>query len=159
MRKIINPWQGKGIFTCFGCSDNNKFGLQMEFFDDGEGLTCNWLPTGHFEGYVNTLHGGIQSTIHDEIASWVVYVKGETAGMTTELNVKFLKSVLVDKGEIKIIGKIIEQDRRFIKIHTQLFNNDGDLCSEGEVTYRVFPQKLAIEKMHYPGVEAFYEKA
>ena len=129
----------------------------MEFFDDGEGLVCNWLPESRFEGYVNTLHGGIQSTMHDEIASWVIYVKGETAGMTTELNVKYHKSVLVDKGKIKITGKIIEQDRRFIKVHTQLFNNNNELSSEAEVTYRIFPQRMAIEKMHYPGVEAFYE--
>ncbi|MDA3892575.1 MAG: PaaI family thioesterase [Salinivirgaceae bacterium] len=157
MRKIINPWAGKGIYTCFGCANDNSIGLHMQFYDYGEGLVCNWLPSRNYEGYTNTLHGGIQSTMHDEIASWVVYVKGETAGMTTELKVKYLKSVMVNEGEIKITGRIIEQDRRFIKIHTQLFNNSGDLCSEGEVVYRVFSQKLAIEKMHYPGVDAFYE--
>lgn len=158
MRKIINPWKGKGVYSCFGCSDDNKFGLQMEFFDDGEGLVSNWMPNKEYEGYVNTLHGGIQSTIHDEIASWVVYVKGETAGLTTELNVKFFKSVLISDGEIRITGRIKEQNRRYIKIHTQLCNSEGDLCSEGDITYRVFPQELAIKKMHYPGIEAFYEK-
>ena len=156
MKKILNPWKGKGIYTCFGCSDDNKFGLQMEFFDDGAGLVCEWMPTKEYEGYINTLHGGIQSTIHDEIASWVVYVKGETAGMTTELNVKYLKSVLVDQGVIRVTGKIKEKNKRFIKIETKIFNNAGELCSEGDVIYRVFSQKLAIEKMHYPGIEAFY---
>jgi len=157
MKKILNPWKGKGIYTCFGCSDDNKFGLQMEFFDDGDGLVCEWLPNREYEGYINTLHGGIQSTMHDEIASWVVYVKGETAGMTTELNVKYLKSVMVDQGVIRVTGKIKEKNKRFIKIETKIFSNAGELCSEGEVTYRVFSQKLAIEKMHYPGIEAFYE--
>lgn len=157
MRKIINPWAGKGLYTCFGCADDNNIGLHMQFYDYGEGLLCNWKPNRNYEGYTNTLHGGIQSTMHDEIASWVVYVKGETAGMTTELNVKYLKSVMVNQGDIKITGTIKEKDRRFIKVQTQLFNNAGDLCSEGEVVYRVFPQKMAIEKMHYPGVEAFYE--
>jgi uncharacterized protein (TIGR00369 family) len=157
VKKIINPWQGKGIFTCFGCSDDNQFGLHMNFFDDGEGLVCNWTPDKRYAGYVNTLHGGIQSTMHDEIASWVIYVKGQTAGMTTDIKIKYLKSVLIDKGDVKITGKIIKQDRRFITVHTQLFDNDNVLCSEGEVTYRIFSQKLAIEKMHYPGVDAFYE--
>jgi len=157
MKKIINPWKGKGIYACFGCSDENKFGLHMEFFDEGKGLVCNWMPNKEYEGYSNTLHGGIQSTLHDEMASWVVYVKGETAGMTTELKVRFLKSVLVNKGELKITGCIAAKDSRFIKVHTQLFNNDGELCSEGEITYRIFSQKMAIEKMHYPGIEAFYE--
>jgi len=106
MRKIINPWKGKGVYSCFGCSDDNKFGLQMEFFDDGEGLVCEWLPNKEYEGYINTLHGGIQSTMHDEIASWLVYVKGETSGMTTELNVKYLKSVLQLKLRVKLLNVI-----------------------------------------------------
>ena len=157
MKKIVNPWNGKGIFTCFGCSDNNKFGLHMHFFEDKDELICNWLPDNRYAGYVNTLHGGIQSTMHDEIASWVIYVKGETAGMTTDINIKYLKSVKTNEGEIKITGKIIEKDKRYITVLTQLFDNKGELCSKGEVRYRIFSQKLAIEKMHYPGVKAFYE--
>ena len=157
MKKIINPWHGKGVYTCFGCSDDNKIGLHMEFYDDGEGLVSKWVPGKYYEGYVDTLHGGIQSTMHDEIASWVVYTKGETAGFTTELNVKFLKHVLVSQGEITIKGKIIERNRKFIKMHTQLFNNSGELCSEATVTYRVVTPEVAKQKMHYPGVEAFYE--
>lgn len=157
MRKIINPWAGKGVYSCFGCADDNSIGLHLHFYDDGEGLVCNWTPGKNHEGYINTLHGGIQSTLHDEIASWLVYVKGQTAGMTTELNVKFFKSVLVSDGEIKITGRIKQHERKFIKMHTQLFNKKGELCSEAEVVYRVLSQQMAIEKMHYPGVDAFYE--
>jgi len=43
-------------------------------------------------------------------------------------------------------------------MQTKLFDNMGELCSEGLVTYRAFPQQLAIEKMHYPGIKAFYEE-
>ncbi len=157
MKQIINPWKGKGVYSCFGCSDDNKIGLHLEFFDDGEGLVTTWLPSKEYEGFVDTLHGGIQSTLHDEIASWVVYIKAETAGFTIDLNIKFLKHVLVSDGEIKITGKIIEQDRRTVKIHTCLFNNAGELCSEGEVVYRIMSQNMAIKKMHYPGLDAFYE--
>lgn len=157
MRKIINPWKGKNIYHCFGCDEENETGLHMQFWDDGDKVVCNWEPKKKFEGYKNTLHGGIQSTMHDEIASWVIYTKGETAGMTTDLHVQYKKSVLIDQGPIRITGQIKEQDRRFIKVHTQLFNQQNELCSEGLVTYRIFPKELAISKMHYPGIEAFYE--
>ncbi|MBI9067417.1 MAG: PaaI family thioesterase [Salinivirgaceae bacterium] len=158
MKKIINPWKDKDIFSCFGCSEKNKFGLHLEFFDNGEGIECTWLPNKEYEGYINTLHGGIQSTLHDEIASWVIYTKGATAGVTTELNVKFLKGVLVDEGEIKITGQLIEKDKKYMTIHTKLFNSKDELCSEAKVVYRVFSPQVAMAKMHYPGVEAFYEK-
>lgn len=157
MKKIINPWAHKGLYSCFGCSPENKIGLNLSFIDNGEGLECNWTPKAEFEGYINTLHGGIQGTMHDEVASWVVYTKAETAGVTTELNVKYLKGVLISDGDIKLTGKIIKQDRKFATIETKLFNGKGELASQGEVTYRLFPQRMAIEKMHYPGIDAFYE--
>lgn len=158
MREIINPWTGRGIYNCFGCSKENKIGLHLHFFDNGEEVFCTWEPAVEFAGYIDTLHGGIQSTMHDEIASWVVYTKAETAGMTTELNVKYLKSVLISDGEIKLTAKIIKQDRRFATIETNLYNGKGELASTGLVTYRLFPQQMAIEKMHYPGVDAFYKQ-
>lgn len=159
MKKIINPWQDKDIFHCIGCSKENPIGLNLEFYDNGDEILAFWTPDKNYEGYVNIVHGGIQSTLHDEIASWVIYTKGETAGVTTELNVKFLKSVFADGGQLKITGRIIEQNRKFIKLKTQLLNTEDELCSEAEVVYRVFPTHVAMEKMHYPGVEAFYEKS
>lgn len=157
MKKIINPWKGKGIYNCFGCSEENTIGLHLHFWDNGEEVVCSWLPDGKFAGYIDTLHGGIQSTMHDEIASWVVYTKAETAGMTTKLNVEYLKPALISDGEIKLSAKIIKQDRRFATIETKLFNGKGELASIGEVTYRLFPKQMAVEKMHYPGIDAFYE--
>lgn len=158
MRKIINPWKNKRLFHCFGCDDTNPIGLKMEFYDDGEQLICDWVPNKNYEGYIDTLHGGIQSTLHDEMGSWIVYTKGETAGMTTELNVRFLKSVNIDGTSIKLVGKITEQNRRFITMHTQLLNSENEVCSEADVVYRVFPQSVAIAKLHYPGTAAFYEE-
>jgi acyl-coenzyme A thioesterase PaaI-like protein len=47
----------------------------MTFFDDGEGIVSNWGPKEGYQGYDKVLHGGIQATLIDEIASWVVYVR------------------------------------------------------------------------------------
>lgn len=157
MKKIINPWAGKGIYSCFGCSEDNPIGLHLHFFDDGDEVICHWTPDNKYTGYVDTLHGGIQGTMHDEIASWIVYTKAETAGLTTKLNVEYLKSVLISDGDVKLTGKIIKQDRRFATMETKLFNGKGELASVGEVTYRLFPKQMALKKMLYPGIEAFYE--
>lgn len=157
MKKIVNPWQDTDIFNCIGCSHSNAIGLKLEFFDTGDEIISFWNPDKNYEGYLNVVHGGIQSTLHDEIASWVIYTKGETAGVTTELNVRFLKTVYADGGELKISGKLIKQDRKTMTLETKLFNKEGDLCSEAVVVYRVFPPKVAMAKMHYPGVSAFYE--
>jgi acyl-coenzyme A thioesterase PaaI-like protein len=157
MRKIINPWQEAHIFHCFGCDSLNPIGLKMRFFEEGEQIICFWKAESSYQGYVDTLHGGIHSTLHDELASWVVYVKGKTAGMTSKIDISFYKPVPTDGTEVKLIGTIKERDMKSIVVHTQLFNQIGELSSEATVVYRIFPQELAIKKLFYPGPDAFFE--
>ncbi len=158
MRKILNPYAKLEGYNCFGCSPNNHLGLQMEFYEDGNYVVSNWMPKKHLAGYGNILHGGIQSTILDEIASWVVSVKVKTAGVTATLNVKYKNTVFTDKGKLTIRAKLVEQNKKFATIHAELLNSEGNVCSEAEIKYFIFPLEVAKRKFHYPGVEAFFEK-
>jgi acyl-coenzyme A thioesterase PaaI-like protein len=76
--------------------------------------------------------------------------------MTAKMEVSFLKPVSTSGESIKLLGKIVDTDKKYITVHTRLFNDKGDLCSEASVVYRVFPQELAVRKLNYPGPEAFY---
>ena len=69
MRKIKNPWTDKEGYDCYGCCHDNPIGLHMDFYEDGDDIVCFWNPQQHFQGWVDPLHGGIQSTLIDEIAS------------------------------------------------------------------------------------------
>lgn len=157
MRKIINPYSNLEGYNCFGCSPNNQLGLQMKFYEDGDYVVSNWEPKKHLAGYGNILHGGIQSTILDEIASWVVSVKVKTAGVTATLNVKYKNTVFTDKGELTIRAKLVDQNKKFATIHAELLNSEGNVCSEAEIRYFIFPLEVAKRKFHYPGAEAFFE--
>ncbi len=157
MRKIINPYNHLKDYNCFGCSSKNTLGLQMEFYEDGDYIVSKWKPKSHLAGYGNILHGGIQSTILDEIASWVVYTKVQTAGVTATLNVKYKNTVFTDKGELTVRAKLINQDRKFALIQAEILNSEGVICSGAEVKYFIFPQEMAKQRFHYPGVDAFFE--
>ena len=158
MKKIINPYSNLEGYNCFGCSPNNQLGLQMEFYEDGDYVVSDWVPKKHLAGYGNILHGGIQSTILDEIASWVVSVKVKTAGVTATLNVKYRNTVFADKGKLTIRAKLVDQNKKFATIHAELLNSEGTVCSEAEIKYFIFPLDVAKRKFHYPGAEAFFEK-
>ncbi|MRT91591.1 PaaI family thioesterase [Ancylomarina sp. 16SWW S1-10-2] len=157
MRKIINPYIDDNNGKCFGCSPHNSMGLRMNFVEDGEYIIAEWEPQAHLSGFKNVLHGGIQATIMDEIASWVVFVKCQTSGLTTELNAKYRRPVLTDQGKITVRAKLISKERKFAKIHTEIFDHNGKLGSQADVTYMIFPQDIAKEKFNYPGIEAFFE--
>ncbi len=158
MKKLTNPFIGTEGFHCYGCAPGNHHGLQMEFYEDGEFLVSEWNPKEFLQGYGNVLHGGIQTTLMDEIASWVVYVKAKTAGVTASLEVKFRKAAYVNRGKLKIRAKLTEIDKRFAYIDAEIFDNEGDKCSEAQLRYYVFPEKTAREKLNYPGYEAFYDE-
>ena len=158
MRKVINPFQGLEGYNCFGCSPDNKFGLQLSFVDEGEYLTASWTPKEYFQGYNNMLHGGIQSTLIDEIASWYVYAKLKTAGVTSKLEVRYKKPVYTDKGDIKLRAKLLGMKRNLADFEVELFDSDGVLCAFGNVQYFTFNEKVSREKFWYPGGDAFFEE-
>ena len=159
MKKIINVHRDDDpdMYQCIGCSPHNPIGIKLEFWDDGESIISKWKPRPEFMGWVNVLHGGIQATLLDEIAAWVVYTKCETAGVTAELQVKYKNPVYINKGEITIKGRLLEKNKRIAIILAQLFDAGNELCAEARVKYYIFPENVAREKFHYPGIAAFYE--
>ena len=160
MKKITNVHRHDNPekYQCIGCSPHNPIGMKLEFWDEGEGLYAEWEPRSEFMGWENVLHGGIQATLLDEIAAWVVYVKCETAGVTGEMQVKYKNPVYTNKGKLTLRGSIVEQNRRLATIKSQLYNADGELACEAILKYYLFPEKIAREKYNYPGVEAFYKE-
>ena len=145
LRKIINPWSGNPKYNCFGCSPNNPFGLHMEFYEDGDYIISNWHPERNYQGWVDTMHGGVLSTLIDETCGWVVTRKMQTSGFTTNLNVKFRKSVSTNEPLLTIRANITKQMRNLLFIHAELTNSKGELCVEGDATYFMMDQKKAEE--------------
>lgn len=156
IKKINNPFVQKEDYNCFGCSPNNKCGLHLMFSDDGEFITAIWDPKPQFEGFKNVLHGGIQTTLLDEIASWTIYTKLKTAGVTSGINIKFKKPVLISKGTITLKSKVREVNKRIVTLDTYLLDSDNQLCCEAEIKYFVMPEEKARVELLYPGVESFY---
>ena len=158
MRKITNPFAkmaSKGEYNCFGCSPGNDIGLHLEFWEDGDEMLAKWTPDERYEGWMGVLHGGIQATLLDEIAAWVVFVKLKTSGVTSEMNINYHKPLYLQKGEISVRGKLIKTEKRLAKLECTLFDGQNEACASALVTYFCFPEKIARAKYNYPGVEAF----
>lgn len=161
MKKIRNPWKDPkhiGEYNCFACSPYNESGLQLEFWEDGDYIISKWNPTRSLEGWIGVVHGGIQATLLDEVGGWVVMLKLKTAGVTSNLNINYLKPVKVSKGELTIKGRLIEVEKRYAYIEVSLFDGEGEECAKADIKYFYFPERIAKVKYQYPGIEAFYEE-
>ena len=156
MRKIHNPFVEREGYHCFGCSPGHENGLQMSFVEDGEEIVSSWEPKPGFEGYHGVLHGGIQATLMDEIASWVVYVKLKTAGVTASINMRYHKPVFISGGPLLIRSRVIGMRRNLADIEIKIHNQLHELCSEGIITYFTFSEKKSKEAFYYPGQDAFF---
>jgi len=157
MRKLRNPFDALPGYFCFGCSSDNKHGLRMTFFEDGDEIISRWDPDPQYQGYINIIHGGVQATLMDEIASWVVFIKLKTGGVTSRLSSRFRKPVLVNEGPLTIRARLKEHSGRIAAIEVKLFNGEQILCADASVEYFVLSPEKAATSMNYPGVEAFYE--
>ena len=153
--QIKNPFHKLKGYNCFGCSPDNELGLRMHFRMEDDEILCDWQPESHLQGWVGVLHGGIQATLMDEIASWYVFVKLQTAGVTSKMEVKLLKPVKMDKAPFQLRARLKEMKRNIAVIHVELFMSDGTLGAEAFMHYYTYPQAVASEKLFYPGIEHF----
>jgi len=158
VRKVKNPFTQLEGYNCFGCSPNNDIGLQMSFYEDGEYIKSDWSPQVRFQGYQKVLHGGILSTLMDEIASWYIFAKLQTAGVTAKMEIRYVKPVYTNKGKITLQAFMKESRKRLCDIEVKVFDNDGVLCTEGTIQYFVFPKEYSEKHLYYPDFDSFFDE-
>lgn len=149
MKKIINPWRGMDGYRCFGCDPRSEQGLRMEFYEDGDRIVSRWKPRPEFQGWVDTLHGGIQATLADEISSWVVFRKFQTSGVTSRMEVRYLKPIHTSEDHITLQATVVRQRRNIVDIEVKIFNSQDQLCTEALCIYFLFPKEKAHEEFHF----------
>ncbi|HOI88607.1 MAG TPA: PaaI family thioesterase [Lentimicrobium sp.] len=158
VRKLKNPFVVLEGYNCFGCSPGNPSGLQMKFTEEGEEVVARWEPKPHFQGWKDVLHGGIQAALMDEIASWLVFTRLATSGVTSKMEVRLKKPVYTNRGTLTLRARLKEMNRNIALIDTRLFDQDMVLCAEAVMHYFTFSPEKAREKLWYPGKESFYEE-
>ncbi len=159
MNLLKNPWITMPEYNCFGCSPNNPIGTRMRFYEDGESIVSFWHPTQNHQSWLNTLHGGIQAVLLDEVCGWVVFHKLQTAGVTAKMETRYHKPVSTLLPYIELRAYLQEMRRNVAYVHGEIRapgtkNADG-LFTPGEVlcectcTYFTFPQEKAVAEMMY----------
>ncbi len=158
MKEIRNPFAGMPGYKCLGCAPDHPFGLKLKFYLDeaNRQVVSEWNPNHNFEGYNEVIHGGIQSTLLDEISSWAVYVLLESAGFTARMQIRYHRPLQVNDGPVRLTAHIENFEKGLATIEAKLINKNGDLCSQGTLIFFVYPKEVAKEKFYYPGIDAFF---
>ncbi|HBV98397.1 MAG: thioesterase [Peptococcaceae bacterium BICA1-7] len=80
---------------CFGCSQKNPIGLKLTFTMDGDVCRSTFTAGAHHQGWTGYVHGGIISSLLDEVMAQWVWLQNVPA-MTAEMTVRFSKAVPID---------------------------------------------------------------
>ena len=149
MKKIVNPWESLAEYNCFGCCPTNELGLKMEFYEDGDDIVSTWHPTQNHQGWINTLHGGIQATLADEISSWVIFRKFQTSGVTSKMEIKYLKPINTTEDHLTLRARVKEQKRNIVFIDVDILNSADELCTKATCVFFTFPKEKAHKEFHF----------
>lgn len=151
MKKIKNPWMHKEGYMCFGCCPSNEWGLHLEFYEDGEDIVSFWDPQPQFQGWIDTLHGGIQALLLDEICGWVVTRKLQTTGVTSKMETQYLKPIKTTGGRLTLRSRIQKQLRNIAFIEAEIYNEEGTICTKATCTYFCASKEKAFEEIGFMG--------
>jgi uncharacterized protein (TIGR00369 family) len=139
----LKPLPNNRDHNCFGCSPTNPSGLQMSFWAGESDVTSHVTVPGHLCGWNNLVHGGVLSTILDEIMSWATIHLLRQIPMTKSISVDFIKPVYVGKP-LKVKGRVLEKiDRREALMEGTILNADDVCCARATGTFATFSPAVA----------------
>ena len=140
LQKIENFDGDRG---CFACGMNNPVGLHMEFYTDGH-TVFSWLKVPpQLCGWRHIIHGGIISTILDEVMSWTAHHMIKKLILTRSIQVEFLHPLFVEK-EIRAEGRVrrLNSDREAV-LAAEIINDSGKPCARATGTFALLTPKVA----------------
>ncbi|MDJ0784555.1 MAG: PaaI family thioesterase [Desulfosarcinaceae bacterium] len=140
LRPIPN-WEDQG---CFACGAANPSGLQMKFFSDGERVFAFPEVPTRMAGWDRVVHGGIISTILDEIMGWAAIHLFKQLGVTGTMTIAFKKPLFVGERLTAVGSALAPPSGRSVQMQGQLYNAKEQLCAEATGVFKLIPPKTAV---------------
>lgn len=132
--------------ACFGCGPTNPCGLHMKFFTDGNSVFTELKAPEHTAGWRNLVHGGVITTILDEVMGWSAIFLLKRFVLTKSISIDFLKPTFVGE-RIRAEGSLTEvRGEREAILESSLFDAAGDLCARGRGIFAVFAPEAAVNR-------------
>lgn len=129
--------------SCFVCGLHNPHGLRLDFETDGRIVQARFTPRAELAGFQETVHGGILSTVLDEMMVWACGVQARRFCFCAELTVRFLKPARPGE-ELLATGEMTANRRdRVYEARGELRNAAGERVAEATGKYMPIKGDLA----------------
>jgi acyl-coenzyme A thioesterase PaaI-like protein len=117
---------------CFACGTDNPIGLKLQFYLQDDWLCSDVVLSRNHVGWQNMAHGGIISTLLDEVMTWAVIYFKKTFSVTRRMQVRYLRPVPVETA-ITVKGMVTsDTKRRTCQAEAVLQDAEGNVLAKGE---------------------------
>jgi acyl-coenzyme A thioesterase PaaI-like protein len=116
--------------SCFACGTANPIGLNLHFYRSDESI-CTDITLGKYhEGWQNMAHGGIISTLLDEVMSWTIIYFKRTFFVTRRMEIKYIRPVLVGVP-LTVKGRLTREKKEpLVGAIAEVFDGGGQLLAK-----------------------------
>jgi acyl-coenzyme A thioesterase PaaI-like protein len=128
---------------CFGCSPDHPIGFRLDFAQEGDEVVTRFTPGHDFEGPPGLMHGGLVTTLADELAVWTVL--GQKGVMT------FTGAI---QARLEARGRIVADTKRVIQVAVTA-TQEGEACFRGKFTLALLDEKAAERVLGAPLPDAW----
>ena len=137
MGEIIGSIPKLEGYNCFACGTANPIGLNLSFYRRGEYVCSDITLEKNYEGWENMAHGGILSTLLDEVMSWTVINFRRIFFVTRRMEIKYIRPVPLYRP-LTVKGKMIDGEKsRLCKARGLIQDEDGNSLVTGEATFAI----------------------
>jgi len=127
--------------NCFACGTANPIGLNLKFYRLGDAVCSDIILGRSYEGLENLVHGGIISTLLDEIMSWTIIYFKKVFFVTRKMDVKYIKPVKVGIP-LTVKGKLMDSSGgRKIEARGEVLDDNGNLLVRSFGEFVVLPKE------------------
>jgi acyl-coenzyme A thioesterase PaaI-like protein len=129
---------------CFGCSPEHPIGFRLRFFKEGDDIITRFTPEARYQGPPGVMHGGLVTTLADEIAAWTVIGLRHRFGFTAAIEARLKKPVRIGE-EVLGRGRITSDTARVVRIQVTLTQAEIT-CFTGDFTFALL-ERAAAERL------------
>ena len=115
--------------SCFVCGESNPAGLNLRVETDGCVVRTRFTPRAEHVGFKQVVHGGIISTLLDEIMVWACAVQTKQFAYCVELNVRFVKSARPGEETVATAELAANRRNKIFEAKARLHNSAGELLA------------------------------
>ena len=133
---------------CFGCGPDHPIGFHLRFEREGDEVVTRFTPGTQYQGPPGIMHGGLVTTLADEVAAWAVLAGQEKFGFTASIESKFKRPVRVGKPLVAR-ARIAQSTARVITTEVRILQGETE-CFTAELKFVLMDEKAAEAMLEGP---------